>query len=167
MRSAKLAKMRARLAPKTFKIAASPTCRSAAVPAAPIRTTSPVSSKADAAHRVAAPSSSRPSETRVTWSRTRIAVTLGSARPTARMIEASASGAAWTVAIRVWGAPASAAGFRIIRKLMPRPRHSTWRRLATRAVTGRPSTLTVTVDPTVKFSSAPSWAEKLTNGSPA
>jgi hypothetical protein len=82
------------------------------------------------------------------------------------MISASATGCAWTVAIWLCGAPASAAGFRTIRKLMPSPRHSIWRRLATRAVIGRPSTLTVIVEPTDSPNSRPSWAEKLTRASP-
>src|SRR4029077_16188032 len=63
------------------------------------------------------------------------------------------SGRARTVAMKVVGAPSSAPGEKITKKLEARLRQSTWRRFLTRAETGTPWTSKGSVSPRP----TPSW----------
>ena len=100
-------------------------------------------------------------------SRTFIADTLGKASVTARSSANSAVGSAWAVASWVCGAASNAPGAKMMVKLICIVPHSMWRRLAIRAVTSRPSTLTVKVSPTWMPKPAASSAENEINGGPA
>ncbi len=86
--------------------------------------------------------------TRSSTSRTGTAATLGKAATTADCTAASRARGTRAVASSVCGAPSRAPGDRITKKLAPSVCHSTRRRLATRAVTGTPSTSKVSEPPT-------------------
>ena len=76
--------------------------------------------------------------TRVSTSRTGIAVILGKAATTADWTRSSLSSGTRAVAMKVDGAPSSAPGEKITKKFEPKVCQSTRRRLTTRAVTGTP-----------------------------
>ena len=66
----------------------------------------------------------------------------------------------------VWGASRKLAGENTITKLMPRLCQSSVRRLAMRAVRMRPSTLTVTLSPTLRPSPSATLFSNETSGGP-
>ena len=101
---------------------------------------------------------------------TRTVVTAGKARVTAlrrRASSATLASGVVSVASQECGAPAKVLGENTMTKLMPIDSHFTSRKLAMRAVTLRPSTLTVIVSPSFRPSSPASSAENETSGSPA
>src|SRR6516164_2975538 len=102
---------------------------------------------------------------------TRTAVTLGKAPPSALITCASSAvvppSANVSVAMSLCGAPSKMPGEKTSTKLMPRFSQSTARKFAIRAVTLRPSTLTVIVSPTFRSRSCALLLSNETSGSPA
>ncbi len=97
---------------------------------------------------------------------TRMAETLGKASVTAFDSCSSSAGVATrTVAIWVCGAASSAPGENSVKKLMPRPVQSIWRRLAIRPVTSRPATSKPMVSPSFRcIPRAMPWSSETSGG---
>ena len=97
---------------------------------------------------------------------TRTAVTDGNSRAMLFSSFASSPPSISTVTTWLCGADFKVLGENTMTKLMPRVRQFTLRKLATCAVTSRPSTLTVTLSPILRPMSLATSSTKETSGGP-